>query len=175
MSQDIAIRTCAADDSEALALVGQATFLESFAGILDGGDIIAHCANQHAAGVYREWLNDAACRVWLAETAVGRAPVGYLVLTPPKLSIADPRSDDLEIKRIYILHRFHGGGLGRRLMQEALHYAKSRNSRRLLLGVYSGNDSAIAFYEKLGYRRVGTRKFRVGHRDYDDLILALDL
>ena len=41
------IREAGADDAAALALIGAATFLETFAGILDGDAIVAHCAAKH--------------------------------------------------------------------------------------------------------------------------------
>ena len=53
--------------------------------------------------------------------------------------------------------------------------AARMGSRRLLLGVYEKNDRAIAFYERFGFARVGTRRFRVGRTDYDDLILGFDI
>ena len=50
----ITIRPCGKGDEQALALVGQATFLEAFAGILDGADVIAHCQRQHHVELYRD-------------------------------------------------------------------------------------------------------------------------
>jgi ribosomal protein S18 acetylase RimI-like enzyme len=44
-----------------------------------------------------------------------------------------------------------------------------------LLGVYGGNAAAIGFYERLGYRKVGERRFNVGGNFYDDLVMALQL
>ena len=89
--------------------------------------------------------------------------------------LADLRTDDLELKRIYLLSRFHGGGTGRRLMQHAVDEARSRGAGRLLLGVYAGNERALAFYARCGYVRVGERRFQVGANTYEDAILALDL
>ncbi|HVU17458.1 MAG TPA: GNAT family N-acetyltransferase [Candidatus Didemnitutus sp.] len=174
-ANSISIRRCAPGDEALLALIGQATFLETFAGILPGTDILAHCQNQHAASKYAAWLNDPASAAWLAEMESGGAPVGYLVLTKPDLPLADINADDLEVKRVYLLRRCQGSGVGARLMNEARDLARPRGVRRLLLGVYGKNDAAIGFYEKLGYRCVGTREFRVGHGTYHDLILALDL
>ena len=172
--EKITIRRCASGDETSLSLLGQATFLESFAGMLDGNDILAHCANQHSASVYHGWLGQNAYGVWIAEIQPGNAPIGYLVLAPPNLPIADPQADDLEIKRIYLLSPFQGTGIGKRLMQEALAYAKRCNSRRLLLGVHSRNTNAIAFYKKLGYKISGERKFKVGAHEYNDLVMALE-
>jgi ribosomal protein S18 acetylase RimI-like enzyme len=162
-------------DQSALSLVGQASFLEAFAGILPAGDILAHCAREHSVEKYRHWLGDPKSTLWIAEAAVGHAPVGYLVLTTPQLPLDDVSPKDLEIKRVYLLHRFQGLGLGRRLMDEARRDAESRGVTRLLLGVHARNTAAIAFYERLGYTRVGTRSFKVGANTYDDLILGLCL
>ncbi len=169
------IRACVADDAPALALVGQATFLESFAGILNGSDILAHCARQHAPEVYRDWLARPDMHLWLAEALPGQAAVGYVVLAPAALPLADVQPDDLEIKRIYLLHRFQGGGLGRALMETALAQAEASGSRRVLLGVKADNHAALAFYARVGFKVVGARTFTVGDTVCDDLILARTL
>lgn len=170
--QPINIRKCNPGDETALSIIGQATFLDTFAGVLPGKDILRHCARQHSIEKYAAWLRDSDSAVWIAEIEPGQAPVGYLVLTKPDLPLPDISTGDLEVKRIYLLNRFRGSGLGHRLMQEAEAHAKSRGIRRLLLGVYSRNTAAISFYEKLGYQRVGERAFTVGDGAYHDLILA---
>lgn len=171
----ITIRPCAPGDEQALALVGQATFLEAFAGILDGADVIAHCQRQHDAQLYRDWLALPAMRLWLAEATPGGAPVGYLVLSPASLPLAEPRANDLEIKRIYLLHRFQGQHVGQRLMQAALAQARASGAGRVLLGVYAENHAALAFYARCGFAQLGRRTFRVGRTDYQDVILGVSL
>jgi len=171
----VRIRPAVADDADALALVGQATFLEAYAGTLPGEDIRQHCAREHSAARYHAWLLDQATRIWIAEAEPGGAPVGYLVLGVPDLPLSDLGPRDREIKRIYVLHRFQGTGLGRRLMDQARELASAEGAPRLLLGVYSRNLAALAFYEKLGYGAVGRRLFHVGRHDYEDLIVALPL
>lgn len=174
MDPDVArIRVCRPGDEDALALVGQATFLETFAGVLPGADIVAHCRGQHAPSVYRSWLEGGA-HIWLAEAPSG-APIGYLVLAPASLPVQNPSDRDLEVKRIYLLRQFHGKGIGKQLMIEAEKHSRSVGVTRLLLGVYSRNDGAVAFYERYGFRRVGTRQFRVGEHDYHDFVLSMDL
>lgn len=165
------IRKAEPADAEALSLVGRATFLETFAGVLDGDGVLEHCAGPHSAETYAGWLADDLSRLWLVEAAKG-APVGYAVLSPPDVPVADPSADDVEIKRIYLLSRFHGGGLGSRLMKLAVDEAGSMGRRRVLLGVYAQNERAIDFYRKHGFEPVGVRRFQVGRREYDDLVMA---
>ncbi len=119
-------------------------------------------------------MREEGSRLWLAETHVGQSPIGYLVSLPSGSS-EHARAGDLEIKRIYLLHRFRGNGLGRRLMHEAEKSARSRGFRRLLLGVYSRNKAAIAFYERLGFQKVGDRTYTIGESVYDDFVMGLDL
>lgn len=165
------VRVAGPADAERLALLGSATFLESYAHLLPVVDILAHAARQHSAEVYARWLGDPRCGCWISEHLPGCAPVGYLVATPPDLPLPGLDAGDWEIRRIYVLHRYQGAGLGHRLMEEVLRAARERGCRRVLLGVYSRNEAALAFYARMGFTQAGTRSFRVGTNDYFDYIL----
>lgn len=168
----VAIRPATGADAGRLALVGAATFLETFAGTLDGDAIVAHCARVHAAAAYAEALAGGA-RAWLAEAAPGAAPVGFALLAAPDLPGAAP--GDLELKRIYLLSRWQGGGTGAALLAAATDAARAAGAPRLLLGVFAGNARARAFYGRHGFRPVGERRFAVSGRAYDDVVLARPL
>lgn len=174
MANAISIRRAGPGDEDALALVGQATFLETFAGVLDGAAIIEHCRRAHSAAHYSQWLRDADVAAWLAEVTPGNTPIGYLVVARPELPMAD-LSRDLELKRIYLLGRYQGGGVGKRLLGQAVEHAKLAGAARLLLGVYAGNASALGFYRQQGFVNLTERQFNVGGRAYDDHVLSLVL
>jgi ribosomal protein S18 acetylase RimI-like enzyme len=169
------IRRAEPADAEALSLIGRATFLETFAGVLDADGILEHCDRPHSASIYAQWLEDGVSRLWIVEAAQGRAPVGYPVLADPSMPVPDPSPTDVEIKRIYLLSRFHGGGLGTRLMEAALAEARAMGRRRALLGVYRLNEGAQGFYRRHGFNTVGARRFQVGQRFYDDVVMARSL
>jgi diamine N-acetyltransferase len=154
-------------DADALALIGAATFLDSFSGTLAGQAIVAHCRVAHAQETYEAYFEHGA-RAWLAEAKPGDAPIGYALLTEPDLPGAEP--GDIELKRIYSLARYHGSGVGPALMAAAVSAASGAN--RLLLGVYAANARALAFYRKHGFVEIGTRQFNVGGALYDDVVLA---
>ncbi|WP_019961052.1 GNAT family N-acetyltransferase [Woodsholea maritima] len=169
----LSIRLCEAGDEHALNAVGIATFLETFSGVIDGAALINHCREKHAAEVYASALANPDHRLWLVGMEPNGAPVGYLHMTLPDLPVAyDHRH--VEIKRIYLLGKTQGTGIGRRLMETAFRDAHARGFEEVLLGVYSKNPS-IGFYEKLGFRQVGTRQFDVGGTLYDDYILGRSL
>ncbi len=167
------LRSATLEDADRLARIGAATFLETFAGILDRQAIIDHIARAHSAAAYREHLVGAAS-AWLGEAA-GGVPVGYALLGETDLPGSAADGSDVELKRIYVLSRFHGSGLGNALMQAAVDDAVRRGAARLLLGVFAGNARAQAFYRRQGFSEIARRLFRVGDRDYDDIVFARPL
>ncbi len=48
-------------------------------------------------------------------------------------------------------------GLASRMMQEVERRARAVGARRMELDVFTGNNVAIRFYERMGYERVGVR------------------
>lgn len=174
MTGKIVIRRARAGDEAALALVGRATFLETFAPMLSAEAIVNHCREAHSSAQYRRWLEASDCAVWLAEAKPGLAPVGYAVAAPPKLPLDDAEGD-VELKRIYLLGRYQGNGTGKRLLECAVDYAASARAARLLLGVYIRNEPAIAFYHRQGFKNLTHRKFHIGAKVYDDHVMGLTL
>ena len=171
----VTIRRADEKDADALALAGATTFLETFAGVLDGEDILAHCRQQHSPEIYARWLHNPAARLWIVHAVPGAAPVGYMVLDRATLPVRDLSPTDYEIKRVYLLNRFQGAGVGRRLVSLAVEECRVLGARRLLLGVYKRNERAIGFYQRVGFATIGERLFRVGNRGYEDHIMALEL
>ena len=169
------VRLATPVDAPALSLVGSATFLETFANLHSAADILAHCQRNHAPAVYERWMSDPRAAAWLVEAQPGDAPVGYAVLAPADVPVPDPRADDLELKRIYLLQPFQGGGWGRALMDAAVEHARALGSRRLLLGVWTVNEDALRFYARYGFVLAGQRQFWIGDRECSDHLLALTL
>ena len=170
---DWRLRRAGEGDAARLALVAGATFLEAFAGVLDGDDIVAHIARNSGTDAFARYLSSGAIAT-LAEAPVGGAPLGYMLLAEPDLPVA-PRDGDIELKRIYALAPTHGTGLGAALMARAIEDARAVDRRRMLLGVYGGNARAQRFYTKQGFAVIGTRRFLVGATMHDDLIFARNL
>ena len=157
-----------------LSLVGGASFLEAFADVLDGPDILAHFHKNHSVEKYAEYLATPGNRTYVAEVAPGAAPVGYIVCTAPEFPM-ETSAEDYELRRIYLLHRFQGRGIGKALMDQAIASAREQGYQRLLLGVYGKNHGAIRFYEKAGFAQIGERFFTVGATTHHDAVMARPL
>jgi GNAT superfamily N-acetyltransferase len=168
------VRQAGAADAAALSLVASATFLETFAGVLAGNDIVAHCAANNDPQKFIAWANDPLGAVTVAEVENGFAPVGYAVLTEPDLPVAAGPAD-IELKRIYTLSLMHGTGLGPALMEAAVEDAARLGRTRILLGVYGKNLRAHSFYKRQGFQVIGARQFLVGSTLHDDVVFARDI
>lgn len=170
------VRRAVPADAPALSLVGAATVLETYASFLDGADLVTFCAEQHGADRYAYWAGRPGAAVFIALSETG-SPVGYAVLVPPspEIAMAGLRDDDVELKRIYVLSPFQGAGLGAALMAHSIEAAAALGAKRLLVGVLGRNAQALTFYAKHRFGSIGTRQFRAGETDYDDVVLAREL
>jgi diamine N-acetyltransferase len=163
-------RTAGQDDADALAHLGAATFLSTFAFDHPGKGLIDHLNTEHSAAYYAVKLARKDTNIIIGETPLG-APVGYLMIMPPDHPDFQ-QEGDLELKRIYLLGPWQGGGNGRDMMQQAIEIAKLRGAKRLLLAVYQSNPNAIAFYERSGFTKIGVTIFMVGDTIFNDFIFA---
>ena len=166
-------RKAGSDDAEALAYLGAATFLSTFAFDHPGKPLIEHLNSEHSVAYYADRLASADVDIVLGETPLG-APVGYLMMVAPEHPELQ-REGDIELKRIYLLSGWQGGGNGRALMERALEVAKARGARRVLLAVYESNSRAVAFYEKAGFRHIGETMFMVGDVPFRDMVYAREM
>jgi ribosomal-protein-alanine N-acetyltransferase len=66
-------------------------------------------------------------------------------------------------------------GLARRLMKEAEARALAAGARWIQLHVFTGNKTAIRFYERLGYERIRVRRGYYGATGLDAIVYGKDL
>ena len=70
-----------------------------------------------------------------------------------------------------------GIGLGTRLMETAIGWAREQGIEYIHLGVFSGNPAAAGLYEKFGFERWGIQRdaFRISGHRVDDIQMVLAL
>jgi diamine N-acetyltransferase len=166
-------RTADAGDAEALAYLGAATFMTTFAFDHPGQPMMEYLRQEHSAEYYASALGDPAYDVLLGETPLG-APVGYAMVTPPSHP-ALQQAGDIELKRIYLLAPWQGNGNGKGLLERVFAVAEKRKAQRLLLSVYEKNVRAIGFYERAGFAAIGETVFMVGPVPFRDLVYARNM
>lgn len=166
---NIMIRPCTTNDLRQLQQIGRQTFYESFF--------------EHNT---RESMNDYLDKAF-TEEKLGRelrnpnsqffmAEVDGAITAYLKINVGDAQTEpmeerDLEIERIYILQEYQKIGLGKQLYQIAVEHARVLEKERIWLGVWEKNNNARAFYEKLGFTKIGEHSFFMGDDEQTDYIL----
>lgn len=166
----ISWRKAVADDAEALAYLGAATFMATFAFDHPGKPMIEHLRTEHSAEYYTRAIGRSDVEIVIGETPLG-APVGYAMLTSPSHPALE-QEGDIELKRIYLLGPWQGGGNGALLLNQAFAVAQKRDAKRMLLAVYENNDRAVAFYQRAGFVAIGETVFMVGEVPFRDVVYA---
>jgi len=164
------IRRATLADAPALAELGAATFVESFAYLYTPEDLAEFLGQSHSQAAYERHLRDPTVAIWLAETA-GEPPIGYAIAGSCKLPVKDLEERAGEIRQLYVRAAFHGHKLGTQMLRTALDWLASQQRKPLYVGVWSGNFGAQRLYERFGFEKVGEYEFAVGRQRDHEFIL----
>ncbi|MBX3479559.1 MAG: GNAT family N-acetyltransferase [Caulobacter sp.] len=163
------IRRAVPADAETLSRIGAETFSETFGHLYPPQDLSRFLRTAYSLESTRADLADPTRALWLVEAdgeAIGYALAGLCTLPHP-----DVTEDCGEVKRIYLRKGRQGGGLGGRLLAEALAWLERDGPRQLWIGVWSENHGAQRFYRRLGFEKAGEYFFDVGETHDLEFIL----
>lgn len=101
----------------------------------------------------------------------GKEIIGYtkVNLCPAQTDVHDPES--LEIARLYLLDEFTGLGLGKKLLERAVDFAKENDKKYTWLGVWEHNLGAIEFYKRNGFEKFSSHPFPFGDEIQTDWLM----
>ena len=168
------IREAAADDAGALAELAAVTFPLACPPSASPDDIAAHLANKLSERHFREYLADPDTTILVIDGGGGLRGYSLLVNRPavdPDVVSALGILPSVELSKCYVHPAHHGLGAAAELMQASLRAAAETGGRGIWLGVNSQNARAIRFYEKSGFRKVGTKSFSLGSTVEHDFVL----
>lgn len=175
----LAIRTATVTDADMLAALGARTFHETFAADNRAEDIAAYTAYAYGVDQQRRELMSAGATFLVGEIDGTAAAYAYLRRAAiPEGAASDsnhPLGRAVELARFYVDAPFHGQGIARVLMDAVVAEAMRREASTLWLGVWERNARAIRFYEKSGFRDIGSHPFRLGSDLQRDRLMARDL
>src|SRR6056300_962182 len=150
------------------------TFVETFGAQNTKADMQAYLNSQMSTSQLKKELEHAHSDFYFAYHKDRLA--GYL-----KLNFESAQRETVgngtafEVERIYLLNDFQRQGLGKILFEKALALGIEKGYRKLWLGVWEHNTSALAFYKKLGLTVFDKHTFVLGSDSQTDLLMKLDL
>ena len=168
------IRKATTDDAGALAALAAVTFPLACPPSSSPQDIAAHLANTLSERHFQAYLADPDVTILVIDG--GGDLRGYSLLVNRPAEDRDVVSvleilPSVELSKCYVHPEHHGLGAAAELMHASLEAAARAGGRGVWLGVNSQNARAVRFYEKSGFRKVGTKSFKLGNTVEHDFVL----
>lgn len=91
-----------------------------------------------------------------------KSPKLFLVDILDHFVLCDIGSNDLYLAEIAIDESQRGKGLGRKVINDVLEYAKSKNFDRVILDADFRNEGAKRLYESMGFRQFNKKRVKIG-------------
>jgi diamine N-acetyltransferase len=168
----ISIRKAFPEDLRDLLHVARTAFLQAFTAGNKSENVQAYLNEAFTLEQFERELENPASTFFIAEKEgeiIGYTKVNQV---PAQTDVHDPES--LEIARLYVLEEHLGSGLGKRLLDTAIDFAKQNQKKFLWLGVWEMNPRAIRFYENNGLRIFGSHPFPFGDEIQTDYLMQID-
>ncbi|HEX3553135.1 MAG TPA: GNAT family N-acetyltransferase [Thermoanaerobaculia bacterium] len=168
------LRRAGPADAPALAEFAARIFSDTFAADNRPEDMAAHLADRFGVRQQTDELVHPEIITLVVEDDGGRLIAYTQVrrIPPPDCVTGEA---PVELGRFYVDRPWQGRGLAQRLMAAAQAAARELGGRTFWLCVWERNPRAIAFYEKCGFRDVGTKEFQLGADLQTDRVMAGDL
>jgi GNAT superfamily N-acetyltransferase len=143
---DVSIRQAVLADAEPLAHLHVDVWDDAYTGLMPQG--ILDDRREKVADRVERWRDILKGRepTWVAEDSDGL--IGFASTGPPRDNDMD---DTLELYALYARAAYWGSGVGYALFEVAV------GDRAAYLWVLAGNERAIGFYERQGFRLDGTK------------------
>jgi ribosomal protein S18 acetylase RimI-like enzyme len=164
------IRRLTSSDTDLLVELAPRTFREAYASQVRPEELDRHIRSDFTREHVAAQLSDPRTAGFVA--LEGDVPIGYALLHvgSPAACVEGPRP--IELARIYLERRAVGKGHGAALLRACLEEADRLERETMWLGVWDANTVARAFYERWGFRCVGTHPYEFAGTIYDDLVMA---
>ena len=106
---------------------------------------------------------------------IGDEAAGYSKIIIDNIEPGIIAERPVELSRLYSHQRHLGQGVGQSLMDACFERARAENRDVMWLGVWEYNPRAQRFYEKNGFRVVGSHVFLLGKDPQTDLLMQKEL
>lgn len=172
------IRRATTADASALAELAAVTFPLACPPGTSPADIAAHLAGTLSEALFAGYLQDPEVTVLVIDAYGDLLGYSLLVNRPsqdPDVAGVLTLLPSMELSKCYVHPDHHGLGASAELMRASVHAAAGAGCAGLWLGVNIHNTRAVRFYEKSGFRKVGTKTFTLGTVVEHDFVMERPL
>lgn len=169
----VSIRRATEADAELLSSMALKIFLDTFSEGNRPDDIALHAERAYSPEIQLRELRDET-KAWFIAEADGE-PAGFAMVGEPESKSCADFESPVELFRFYVDQAWHGLGVARPLMDAVEEFARSTGGKTICLGVWERNPRAIRFYEKTGFRDVGSQPYLLGEDLQTDRVMVRDI
>jgi diamine N-acetyltransferase len=154
------IRRAFLADSRLISALGIVTFYEAYFEQDESKDLADYLYESFSVPQIESEIQDPNTCFYVVYSD-GKA-VGYAKLISGSTTDGVSGLNPVELKRIYLVERVWGSGIGEALLANCIEHAKAGRHDTLWLGVWQENMRGQRFYAKHGFVKVGTLTFPYG-------------
>ncbi|HET9636508.1 MAG TPA: GNAT family N-acetyltransferase [Gemmatimonadaceae bacterium] len=174
-ANEFAIRRCTLADAKVLADLAARLFRESYGRTHPEPELSRYLARAFSVDKVRDEIADDDVTMFIAEEESPR-PIGYAFLRKTsQLPDGVTNQNSLEIVRFYVETAAQGKGVGAALMDQCFAESRRRGAEMIWVQTWTEAPWAIGFYERMGFKTVGSAEFHFGDRIDADQIMSRDL
>ena len=167
---DLSLRLAVPGDTRCIGVLGTQIFLDTYApqGVrpLIADEVLEHFSTNAIARLLAQ-----PATVFIVAESAGHL-IGFAQLTRGAKPPQGDAADAVELERLYVLERFTGRGVGKRLLRESESWAVSNDASMLWLTAWIGNRRALAFYAAQGYGEAGKTLYDFQGERYENRLLV---
>lgn len=156
-----------------LQTISRSTFYETFKDSNSEEDMNHYLENDLSLSQLEDELKNPLSEFYFAKD--NEFIVGYLKITFHNGHELPQKEKGMEIERIYVSKTHLGTNVGKLLLEKSNLRAIENSCNYIWLGVWEHNPQAIRFYEKNGFIKFGTKKFKLGSDIQTDYLMKIDL
>lgn len=148
-----------------LSEIAVKTFIASHGSSASESDIKAYIVEKYTLEQFENELTDPTNLYHFIRFNNQIAGFSKLVLNVPFSDQGDKHFAKLE--RLYLLEEFYDKKIGQALFQFNCDLAKQHFQKGIWLFVWIGNQRAIRFYDKSGFKIIGSHNFKISENHYN--------
>lgn len=164
---------CSEGDSNDLSKLSRRTFEEAFEDANNPDDFKDYINKAFSESQLKRELQNKNSSFYFVY--VGLDLVGYFKLNFNTAQTEYKNQNSFELERIYVLSKFQGQKIGKSILQEVISMASAEKKNFIWLGVWQKNYDAIRFYEKFGFKKMGTHPYFIGKDKQTDWLMKYSL
>jgi len=170
---EILVKKAGLNDLNNLAVLKQQVWISTYAteGIIE--EFSKYVLSEYSVENIKKSITDKTKLTLIAVDNKSVIGCVEILLTPTKpINTIEP---SIEISNFYILEKFQGGGIGKKLLTACLKEIKQLSFNKVWLTVYYKNQNAIEFYLKQHFSQIGETEFILENNKHKNYIMLRNI